>query len=178
MPRKKKPAHLIRPAGRPPTYPWATWFNGQTHMLEPGADFDCTPESLRRQIYAKASAENKKVQVRSAHNGLSVRVLTGVERTGSNGKYDWDLLLDGERHQLQFGRDIAAKPASFRVHARQVARDRQMRLITRTIGNIIILQATPRGEEAPRPTDLQPDPDLNELPFLIEDPLADPRPKL
>lgn len=158
MPRKPLPDHLRRPVGRPTYYPWDRWFDGSPHDIEPVADFDCTVDSMRQQIYAVARARGVKVSVRRVHGGLRVRVDLQKERTGSSSKYDWDDLLDGKEHILQIGKDITAEPYSFRIYARSVARGRGLRLMTRTLGNVIVVQAERKG---PPP----PDPLLSETPF-------------
>lgn len=166
MPRKPLPDHLRRPVGRPSVYPWDSWLDGRQHDIEPEVDFDCTVDSIRQQIYAAARARGVKVSVRRIHNGLRMQVDLQKERTGSSAKYDWDNLLDGKEHVLQVGKDIKAQPYSFRIYARSVARERGLRLITRTTGNIILVRAEPK--DAPRATPV--DPLLAEQPFELEDP--------
>lgn len=148
MPRKKDPNRIPQPPGRPRQYPWETWFNGEEHYLQRGVDFDykfpCTTESMRSQLYAKARELGVKVTIRTKGDvNLSVRALPQVGRTGSSAKYDWDRLLDGETHTLTLGLDILSRASSFRVYARQVARDRGLRVTMRQIGRDIYLKAIP-----------------------------------
>lgn len=144
MPRKKLPDHLRRPPGRPQVYPWERWFNGESHILEPSVDFDCQPTSLRTQIYHRAKADGLVVRVMTAHDRVVVKADRSKARDGSSVKYDWDKLLDGETHTLNVGVDLTAKPSSFRVYARNVAKERDLSLQIRQIGDQLILRARPR----------------------------------
>lgn len=179
MPRKQLPAHLRRPVGRPTVYPWKTWFDGQVHIIEPVADFDCDVESMRQQVYLRARKDKVRVVVRRAHEGLAIQAVLNQPVRGAAAKYNWDHLLDGNVHQLNVDRDITGKVSNFRIYARSVARDRGQRLVTRLVGNLLILQAFQRDAAVvPAAAELEPAPanPLDELPFAIEDPLVNPRP--
>jgi len=179
MPRKKLPAHLRRPVGRPTLYPWSTWFDGQMHIIRPEVDFDCSVESMRQQVYLRARKEKIRVAVRQAHDGLVVEAVPNTPAEVH--RYDWDTWLDGEVHQINIKDEIRGKLSNFRAYARIVAHDRGLRLISRVVGSLLIVQAVPRDTPVVQnaAAKLEPAPPaapLDELPFAIEDPLLDPRP--
>jgi hypothetical protein len=179
MPRKPTPEKARRQAGRPPIYPWATWLDGEQHLIEPRADYDCGDESMRQQIYMRARAENVRVSVRRAHGGFLVQAVRTQRPVGTNRKYDWDKLFDGAVHNLELGRDVHSTLSSFRTYARQQAADRDLRLITRTFGRTLVLQAVSKEDARPA-ADLEPAaPQQDEfLASIFQDPLSNPRPKL
>lgn len=152
MPRKKLPEHLRRPPGRPDIYPWKTWLDGEQHLVQPRADYDCTDESMRQQIYIRARKEGVRVTVRKAHDGFLVQANRSRRPVGTTQKYDWDLLLDGQTHSLQVGKDITSKLSNFRAYARLQATERGLRLITRTIGPTLVIRAVPRTDNTPAAT--------------------------
>jgi hypothetical protein len=51
--------------GRRPKYPWAEWFDGRTHILEQGVDYDAeSPKAFRSTIYSAASRLKVTVETR------------------------------------------------------------------------------------------------------------------
>jgi hypothetical protein len=49
--------------GRPAIYPYDTWFDGLTHEIHKGRDYECATESMRAQLVVAATKHNLKVVV-------------------------------------------------------------------------------------------------------------------
>ena len=58
-------------------YPWSQWFDGQVWELEKGADFDCTPTSVRTS--ALSAAFRRGIKVRTSQMGNKVFVQAQIK---------------------------------------------------------------------------------------------------
>lgn len=65
-----------RGPGRPPMYPWTTWFNGEEHTLVRGEDFQVATEAFRNMVLTRARARGIAV---STHVELPDRVIIKAE---------------------------------------------------------------------------------------------------
>ena len=54
------------------SYPWAEWFDGRIHQLEPDVDFNGPPVSLERVIRTSANRRGIKVRVRITEDGYVI----------------------------------------------------------------------------------------------------------
>jgi hypothetical protein len=75
--------------------------------------------------------------------------------TGSNAKYDWDTLLNGQTHQLRLGLDVTVPRTSFDAYARQVARGRGYSLSIKKLGDSLFLKATRKPNLADLPLEVE-----------------------
>lgn len=56
-----------------PKYPWAEWFDGEDHILEPGKDFDVPVSTLRPHIYKTAASMGLRASVVEGVGSVAVR---------------------------------------------------------------------------------------------------------
>lgn len=59
-------------SGRPPIYPWESWFDGQQHRLVHGVDFDVEP--LHMQKHAQITARRRGVQIATRRRGGVIEI--------------------------------------------------------------------------------------------------------
>lgn len=62
---------LVRKAGRPQKYPWATWFNGEVHVLKFGTDIQCGLPTFRTNLSKHAKKAN--ITVRTSTDTKTIR---------------------------------------------------------------------------------------------------------
>jgi len=129
----------------PQKYPWTSWLDGQDKTLVAGEDFprDIKLRHLARQIRDRARDEGEPCAVRivgDKRDAIELEFIDdGIRRRG---RYDWDTLLDGEMHGVQFD-ELGCEPESFRRYAWTVARgrDRNIRVNIFTARRILSIQA-------------------------------------
>lgn len=67
-------------AGRPEDYPWAEWFDGQTHELLRGKDYEAeSPASFRSTVYSAARRYGVKVETAIIDGELNVQRVEVVD---------------------------------------------------------------------------------------------------
>lgn len=58
--------------------------------------------------------------------------------------YNWDLLLDGQCHKLEIGKDFTCDKTTFANYCHLYARQHGKRVKTKRIGDFLYIQAFPR----------------------------------
>lgn len=158
MTKKRPDGYVPLPPGRPAKYPWKKWFDGERHFIQPGSDFNCSIESMRQQLYARAKRADRKLEVRRYGTGLTIQA--SEVGTASTAKYNWDDLLNGDTHVLLAGAHFTSSPESFRQYARKKAQERGAKLESRLVGGTLTIRAVlPKAPDNP----------LGNLPFEIEE---------
>lgn len=68
-------------SGRPEDHPWSEWFDGQTHALVRGEDYDdkTTPASFRSTVYSAASRYGVKVETAIIEGDLNVQRIAVID---------------------------------------------------------------------------------------------------
>ena len=56
--------------GRPESYPWTEWFDGQTRKLVRGKTYHCSDKSMQKSIYAAASRRSYPVSITVVEDGI------------------------------------------------------------------------------------------------------------
>lgn len=67
-----------------PRHPWAQWFNGATHIIERGKDFDLPPDKMRAQIFSRAADRGVCVHAHVEGDRVALR------SCGAHPRYDLD----------------------------------------------------------------------------------------
>jgi hypothetical protein len=70
-----KPKRTL-PTGRRPKYPWAEWFDGKTHTITRGEDFQVPLMSMRGILHQSAKAKDGSVETYFEGNNVVVFVFT------------------------------------------------------------------------------------------------------
>lgn len=136
------PVHPSRPR-RPASGPhaWDDWFSmltapGDYIDLFPGRHFpaDADKPNFRRQISAAARKRDLPVKTKFMRNG-SIRLTRARSRSAVAVRpYQWDLWLNGKRHNLLPGIDYAVSEHQMVVNIHNAARRRGLRAETRHQG--------------------------------------------
>lgn len=53
-----------RRRGRPPLYPWESWFDGDIHVCYMGRDFQTAPSSFRALVHRAANSRGMKAETK------------------------------------------------------------------------------------------------------------------
>lgn len=69
-------------SGRPEDHPWTEWFDGRTHALVRGEDYDekTTPASFRSTVYSAANRYGVKVETAIIDGDLNVQRVAVVDK--------------------------------------------------------------------------------------------------
>lgn len=68
--------------GRPAKYPWDEWFDGRTHVLVQGEDYDADgPKSFRSTVYSAADRLGVSVVTKIIDGELHVQAIEGEKKT-------------------------------------------------------------------------------------------------
>lgn len=135
-------------------YPWTAWLDGGTHVLTRGVDFEGDPAIFQKQVQRairelkQREPDDRKVAgLRTRRRGNIITILHQQRRSSA---YPWDEWLDGEVHVLRRGPDydFNVPHPNFIIQARRAARERGLRVKTRTRGNEwfreVAIRAVPR----------------------------------
>jgi hypothetical protein len=129
-------------------YPWDEWLaGGQSRGWVAGVDFQIAPLSFQKQLQTEIRRRNL-LNLTTRLDGSVVRT---VQRNRRVPAHPWDLWLNGDVHVLQRGRDFEGSHVSFVNSAHRAARQRGLKVQTKTRGDKatgfrqVAIKAVPRA---------------------------------